>query len=323
VEEGVRRPGEPPPGPDGDKELIDRARTVRSLLTAGAGVLRTLDPRETPGLPDELARASAGTRTAPLGRKEWSRAQVTRLGGLLAEQQERLFARAKTGVDRRRVLLVLQALDCGGKDGTIRSVVGALDPLGVQQRAFGPPTGEERAQHFLWRISRALPPAGYIGVFNRSHYEDVLVVRVRGLVPEAVWRRRYDEINAFEAALVADGTTVVKVMLHISYAEQGERLLARLEDPTKRWKFNAGDLDDRAHWAEYQQAYTDALDRCSAAAPWYVVPADRKWYRNWAVANLLLAHLEELDLTFPQVDLPLARLRAEIKAAGGAQANTG
>jgi PPK2 family polyphosphate:nucleotide phosphotransferase len=234
------------------------------------------------------------------------------LGRLLGERQERLYARAKAGVDRRRVLLVLQALDCGGKDGTIRSVVGALDPLGVQQRAFGPPTAQERSHHFLWRITQALPPVGYIGVFNRSHYEDVLVARVRELVPAAVWRRRYDEINAFEQALVADGVTLVKVMLHISYAEQGERLLSRLADPSKRWKFNPADLEDRVRWDEYQRAYGDVLDRCSAAARWYVVPADRKWYRNWAVANLLLAHLDDLDLTYPEVDLPVDELRARI-----------
>jgi PPK2 family polyphosphate:nucleotide phosphotransferase len=210
------------------------------------------------------------------------------------------------------VLLVLQALDCGGKDGTIRSVVGALNPLGVQQKAFGPPSEEEAGQHFLWRISRALPPAGYIGVFNRSHYEDVLVARVRGLVPDQVWRRRYDEINAFEQALVADGLTLVKVMLHISYAEQGRRLSQRLDDPTKRWKFNPSDLDDRDRWDDYQRAYGDVLDRCSAAAPWYVVPADRKWYRNWAVANVLLAHLADLELTYPEVDLPDEQLRSRL-----------
>jgi PPK2 family polyphosphate:nucleotide phosphotransferase len=286
-----------------DQELLERARRVRRLLRSRSDGLRRLDPAATPGLPRELGAGSP---------KDWSRAEVQRLGVLLAQRQERLFARAKAGVDRRRVLLVLQALDCGGKDGTIRSVVGALHPLGVQQCAFGPPTEEERAQHFLWRIWRALPPAGFLGVFNRSHYEDVLVARVRGLAPEPVWRRRYDEINAFEEAIVADGLTLIKVMLHISYAEQGQRLLDRLDDPTKRWKFNPGDLADRARWDDYQRAYGDALDRCSAAAPWYVVPADRKWYRNWAVANILLAHLEDLDLSYPKVELPLDELRSGI-----------
>jgi PPK2 family polyphosphate:nucleotide phosphotransferase len=284
-------------------ELLDRARRVRRLLRCRAGGLDRLDPASTPGLPRQLGDGN---------RKAWSKAEVQRLGVLLAQRQERLVARGKAGVDRRRLLLVLQALDCGGKDGTIRSVVGALDPLGVQQRSFGPPTAQEREQHYLWRIAAALPPAGYIGVFNRSHYEDVLAVRVRQLAPEKVWRRRYDEINAFEQALVDDGLTLVKVMLHISRDEQGRRLVGRLEDPTKRWKFNPSDLQDRARWDDYQQAYGDVLDRCSAAAPWYVVPADRKWYRNWAVANILLAHLEELALTYPEVDLPVEALRARI-----------
>jgi PPK2 family polyphosphate:nucleotide phosphotransferase len=288
---------------DDERQLLTRARRVGRLLRARAADLRGLDPRATPGLP----RQRPGDDP-----KLWSRAAVERLGRLLGERQERLYARGAVGVDRRRVLLVLQAVDCGGKDGTIRSVVGALDPLGVQQRAFGPPTAEERGHHFLWRIDQALPTVGYIGVFNRSHYEDVLVARVRELVPPAVWRRRYDEINAFEEALVADGITLIKVMLHISYSEQGERLLARLADPSKRWKFNPGDLEDRARWDEYQRAYGDVLDRCSAAAPWYVVPADRKWYRNWAVANLLLAHLNDLDLTYPEVELPVDELRARI-----------
>ncbi len=276
---------------------------MRRLLRSRADGLGRLDPASTPGLPRNLGDASP---------KAWSKAELQRLGVLLAQRQERLFARGKAGVDHRRVLLVLQALDCGGKDGTIRTVVGALDPLGVQQRAFGAPTDEERGQHYLWRISGALPPAGYLGVFNRSHYEDVLVVRVRQLAPEKVWRGRYDEINAFEQALADDGLTIVKVMLHISRAEQGRRLVDRLDDPTKRWKFNPSDLADRARWDDYQQAYRDVLDRCSAAAPWYVVPADRKWYRNWAVANILLAHLEELELDYPEVDLPVDALRARI-----------
>jgi len=288
--------------PDDEHEVIARARRVRRLLRAGSAELGRLDPRSTPGLPKK--------RPEGFDAKAWSRSEVDRLGGLLGARQERLFARAKAGTDRRRVLLVLQATDCGGKDGTVRSVVGAMDPLGVHLKAFGPPSEEERQHHFLWRISRAMPPAGYLGVFNRSHYEDVLVVRVHGLVPQSVWRRRYDEINFFEQALIKDGLTIVKVMLHISYEEQGERLLSRLEDPTKRWKFNASDLDDRDRWTEYQQAYGDVLDKCSAAAPWYVVPADRKWYRNWAVANLLLAYLDDMHLTYPEVDLAVDELRA-------------
>jgi PPK2 family polyphosphate:nucleotide phosphotransferase len=290
--------------PDDEHDLIARARRVRQLLRTGSAGLKRLDPRATPGLPRK--------RPPDIDAKTWSRSEVGRLGQLLGARQERIFARAKADADRRRLLLVLQAVDCGGKDGTVRSVVGAMDPLGMHIKAFGPPTVEERSHHFLWRISRALPPAGYIGVFNRSHYEDVLAVRVKGLAPKSVWRRRYHEINAFEQALVNDGLTIVKVMLHISYEEQGERLLARLEDPTKRWKFNPSDLDDRDHWAGYQQAYGDVLNKCSAAAPWYVVPADRKWYRNWAVANLLLAYLDEMHLDYPDVDLAVDDLRARL-----------
>jgi PPK2 family polyphosphate:nucleotide phosphotransferase len=247
--------------------------------------------------------------------KAWSRAEVARLGALLGGYQERLYANAQAGAGRQRVLLVLQAMDCGGKDGTIRSVVGAMNPLGVHIKAFGAPTPEELAHHFLWRVQRAMPPAGYVGIFNRSHYEDVLVARVRSLVPRNVWHARYDQINGFEAAEVADGAAVVKVMLHISYEEQRERLLARLDDPTKRWKFNVSDLDDRARWQDYQAAYADALARCSpSTAPWYVVPADRKWYRNWAVANLLLAHLAEMRLSYPAVEIDAVAVRKRLGA---------
>jgi|KBSSwiStaDraftv2_1062776.scaffolds.fasta_scaffold228654_2 PPK2 family polyphosphate:nucleotide phosphotransferase len=288
-----------------ERELVRQAHTVRKLLREAATDLSAVDPRSTPGLPDE---------TAP-DRKAWSRAAVGRLGGLLTAHQEKLFAGGRAGTERRRMLLVLQATDCAGKDGTVRSVAGAMDPLGMHIKAFGPPTEEERQHHFLWRINRSLPPAGYVGVFNRSHYEDVLVVRVRGLAPKKVWQRRYDEINRFEDDLAADGLTIVKVMLHISYEEQRERLLARLDDPTKRWKFNPTDLEDREHWADYQRAYADVLARCTTkAAPWYVVPADRKWYRNWAVANILLAHFDDLRLNYPEVDLDVEGLRARVEA---------
>ncbi len=290
-----------------ERELLRRARRVRRLLRVGPGRVdvTAIDPRSTPGLPSRSAR--------DVDAKTWSSGEVARLGAPIAAYQERLFASAQVGADRRRVLLVLQATDCGGKDGTIKSVVGALNPLGVRIKAFGPPTEEELTQHFLWRINRALPGAGYVGVFNRSHYEDVLVVRVHSLVPRKVWEDRYDEINCFEQDLAADGVTLVKVMLHISYEEQRERLLSRLNDPTKRWKFNPGDLDDRARWGEYTQAYNDALTRCnSRRAPWYVVPADRKWYRNWAVANILLAHLDDMDLTYPEVDLDVAALSRQL-----------
>jgi PPK2 family polyphosphate:nucleotide phosphotransferase len=287
-----------------------RSRRVRHLLRVGPGIvdLAAIDPRATPGLPDGLPGNGKG-----FDAKAWSRAEVQHLGTVLASHQERLYALAAAGESRRRVLLVLQAMDCGGKDGTIKSVVRALNPMGVRVTAFGPPTPPELAQHFLWRINRQLPGAGQVGVFNRSHYEDVLVARVRALVPEPVWRARYDQINRFERDLAADGVAIIKVMLHISPAEQRERMLARLDDPTKRWKFNPGDLADRARWDDYQAAYAEALGRCSSDdAPWYVVPADRKWYRNWAVINLLLSHLADLGLAYPEVDLDVARLRRGI-----------
>jgi PPK2 family polyphosphate:nucleotide phosphotransferase len=300
----------------------ERSHRLRRLLRVGPGSvdgvdhhgavdLGAIDPRGMPGLPDDVAGKSKD-----FDAKAWSRAEVQRLGAELASHQERLYASAAAGESRRRLLLVLQAMDCGGKDGTIKSVVRALNPMGVHVTAFGPPTPAELAQHFLWRINRKLPGAGQVGVFNRSHYEDVLAVRVRSLVPEKVWRPRYDEINRFEQHLVADGLVIIKVMLHISPAEQRERMLARLEDPTKRWKFNPGDLDDRARWGAYQAAYADALGRCSSDdAPWYVVPADRKWYRNWAVVNLLLAHFADLGLGYPKVGLDVARLRAQLDGA--------
>jgi PPK2 family polyphosphate:nucleotide phosphotransferase len=283
-------------------DVVVRARKVRRELRASPDGfdLSTIDPRATPGLP----RAA---------NKLWSREQMTVLGAALAEQQERLYAAAQAGTDRRRVLLVLQAMDCGGKDGTVRSVVGALNPQGVRIKAFTAPTPDELEHHFLWRVSAALPGAGYVGVFNRSHYEDVLAVRVQELVEPAVWRRRYDEINEFERIQSDDGTVIIKFMLHISYEEQRARLLKRLDDPTKRWKFREGDLDDRDRWSEYQRAYQDAVSRCSTGpAPWYVVPADRKWYRDWAVANVLLAHLDELKLGYPEVGLDLPALRQRL-----------
>jgi PPK2 family polyphosphate:nucleotide phosphotransferase len=288
--------------------LLACADKVRRALRAG-GDLASVDPRSTPGLP----------RAAD---KVWSRAQMAVLGPMLAGCQERLFASAAAGTDRRRVLLVLQAMDCAGKDGTVKSVVGALNPQGVRIKAFAAPTAEEQAHHFLWRVAAELPGVGQVGVFNRSHYEDVLAARVRGLVEPKVWQRRYDEINEFERAQAADGTLIIKVMLHISYEEQRARLLQRLDDPTKRWKFREGDLDDRDRWADYQRAYAEAMSRCATPhAPWYVVPADRKWYRDWAVANLLLSHMHELELTYPEVDLDVPRIRQRLAEPGEQQVN--
>ena len=213
----------------------------------------------------------------------------------LNELQERLYASGQ-----RALLIVLQAMDSGGKDGTIKHVFRAFNPQGIQVTSFKAPTPEELAHDFLWRVHKAVPRRGMVGVFNRSHYEDVLVVRVRHLVPKTVWAPRYDQINAFEERLVASGVGIVKLFLHISPDEQAERLRERQQRPEKNWKFNPGDLEDRALWPKFQAAYEDALSRCNTdVAPWHVVPANHKWYRNLVVSNILLAALREMDLRYP------------------------
>ena len=233
----------------------------------------------------------------------------------LSDLQELLFAHGRTD-GTRSVLLVLQGLDTAGKGGIVRHVLGAVDPQGVALRSFGVPTPEERAHHYLWRIRAALPRPGLIGVFDRSHYEDVLVVRVDELVPPDVWGARYDEINDFEAEVAAAGTVIVKVMLAISPKEQAERLRERLERPDKHWKYNPGDLDVRAKWAAYEEAYQAVLDRTSTdVAPWYVVPADRKWYARMAVTELLVHALEGLGLTWPAADFDVATELARLDAS--------
>jgi len=205
--------------------------------------------------------------------------------------------------ERRSVLLVLQAMDAAGKDGTIRSILSGMSPAGVDVESFKAPGGPETMHDYLWRVHAAVPARGRIGVFNRSHYEDVLIVRVKGFVPPKVWRRRFDHINSFEQMLVDEGTTVVKCFLHVSQDEQRRRLQERIDDPEKQWKFRAGDLDDRALWGAYQQAYEDAIRRTSTAhAPWHIVPADRNWVRNLAVAKLLLHTLEGMKPRLPPAD---------------------
>ena len=235
----------------------------------------------------------------------------------LDELQERLYAAATAG-DTRRILLVLQGMDTAGKDGVIKHVVGMLNPAGMKLVSFKKPTPEELEHDFLWRIERNAPGPGMIGVFNRSHYEDVLIARVHDLVPREVWTERYAAINAFERRLVHSGVTVVKCFLHISKQVQAERLAARLKDPTKYWKFNPGDIDERGHWDDYQEAYRVALIRCSTSvAPWHVIPSDRKWYRNWAVAALLLETLESLDPQYPPPDFDIAEQQARLAAHMG------
>ncbi|MDX1883491.1 polyphosphate kinase 2 family protein [Mycolicibacterium sp. 120270] len=232
----------------------------------------------------------------------------------LAELQEMLYANHKAVDDKRSVLLVLQGMDAAGKGGIVKHVVGAVNPMGVRYTAFGKPTEEELAHHYLWRIRKALPPAGHIGVFDRSHYEDVLIVRVHNLVPPEVWGARYDEINAFERELVDGGTTVIKVAMFISPDEQKEQLLERLDDPRKHWKYNPGDVDERLLWPKYQEAYQAVLDRTSTDyAPWYVLPSDRRWYSRLAVTELLIDALEAMQLSWPPADFDVAAERKRLE----------
>ncbi len=288
--------------------------SVREALRLPPGEpvdLSRIDPGGTPG----LNRRKLGPHP-----KQWAREQLDVIGADLASHQERLFANAKVAGASRRLLLVLQAMDCGGKDGTVRRVAGAMNPQGITVTSFGKPTQEELSHDFLWRIRRALPGPGCVGVFNRSHYEDVLVARVHQLVDEATWRDRYAQINSFEKELVDGGTALVKVMLHISYREQGARLADRLTDPTKHWKYNPGDIDERARWADYQVAYQDALRECGTPhAPWYAVPADRKWYRDWAVASLLREVMQDMGLTYPPGTFDVATELRRLAATSGTE----
>jgi PPK2 family polyphosphate:nucleotide phosphotransferase len=268
-------------------------------------------------VPEQLDLAAVDPRGRPVGPRDKDDAAeaMVELADRLDDLQEALFAEA-TGGGRRSLLLVLQGMDTSGKGGVIRHVAGLVNPQGLQIASFKRPTPEELAHDFLWRIRKQLPGPGRIGVFDRSHYEDVLVVRVDGLVPEPVWRERYRTIRDFEAELSAQGTAVVKCMLHISPEEQAERLLARLDEEDKLWKYNPGDLDARAKWPAYQQAYTDALrDTDTDAAPWYVIPADRKWYRDWAIASILVETLQEMDPRYPETDVDVDAERARIAAS--------
>ncbi|MET3963614.1 PPK2 family polyphosphate:nucleotide phosphotransferase [Marmoricola sp. OAE513] len=260
--------------------------------------LADLDTRGTPGFD---------------GSKSDAEKALPELAPEMADLQEKLFAAGYTGSDRR-LLLVLQGMDTSGKGGILRHAVGLLDPGGMRLKSFKKPTKEELSHDFLWRIERELPGPGEIGIFDRSHYEDVLVVKVHQLTDAAEIERRYDAINAFEQRLVDEGTVIVKCMLHISPETQKERLLARLDDPTKQWKFKPEDVDERGHWDAYQAAYATALEWCSTeAAPWHVVPSDRKWYRNWAIGQLLREHLAALDLDWPEPDYDIAEQRARLE----------
>ncbi|MET9000841.1 PPK2 family polyphosphate kinase [Amycolatopsis sp. NPDC004169] len=276
----------------------DAGSRVRDALRAGAQ------------LPDP------GSAPVGPGKKPKALAKLEGAGERLSALQESLYAEG-VGGGGRSVLLVLQGMDTSGKGGTVSHVLGLVNPMGVRYAAFKKPTAAERRHHYLWRIRKQLPAPGQIGVFDRSHYEDILVPRVSKLLTPAERRRRYSEINAFEEELAEAGTTVVKVFLHISPEEQLKRLKARLVTPEKRWKFNPADLDARAHWAAYQEAYADIFKKTSTAhAPWYAVPADHKWYRNWAVAELLIETLADLEPRFPEPDYDVDAELAKLKGVG-------
>jgi PPK2 family polyphosphate:nucleotide phosphotransferase len=214
------------------------------------------------------------------------------------ELQELLYAEGK-----QRLLIVFQAMDTGGKDGTIRSVFEKMDPQGIRVASFKRPSSLELAHDYLWRIHPHVPGNGQVTIFNRSHYEDILAVRVREIFPESRWSKRYDHIVNFEQMLADEGTTIIKIFLHISREEQKERLQSRLDEPEKNWKFNPGDLDDRALWDKFMEAYSDVLSRTSTEdSPWYIIPADRKWYRNLLVADILIKTLKGLNMEYPGID---------------------
>lgn len=254
-----------------------------------------------PGQSADLAARDPGDRLG-LGAKDENAERLAELIARLGVLHNRLWAESK-----RSVLLVLQGLDASGKDGTIKHVLTGINPQGCRVASFKAPTPLELAHDYLWRVHAVCPARGEIGIFNRSHYEDVIAARVRKLVPERVWRKRYQQIREFERLLTDEGTTLLKIFLHISRDEQGKRLQERLDDPEKVWKFQRSDLDDRALWPEYQEAYGDALTETSTEwAPWHVVPGDHKWVRNVAVAQLLVDTLEALDPKLPDPDAGLA-----------------
>jgi len=237
--------------------------------------------------------------------KDDTREKSLKLCERIGQLQELLHANAD-----RALLIVLQGMDTSGKDGTSRHVLQDVNPAGVETANFKVPSAEEWAHDFLWRVHKVVPRYGNIGIFNRSHYEDVLIVRVLKLAPASVWRARYDQINAFEKHLVTNGIVLLKFFLHISKQEQSERLLARIDDPRKNWKFQPEDLKMRAHWARFQKAYEDAINSCSTHyAPWYVVPANRKWYRDYVIAKTVVKALEDLKLQWPKPHEDLAKFR--------------
>ena len=270
---------EPPPEPDYPRFRVEPGTRAR---------LADIDPDESEGYK----------------RKRDVADELKRHRDRISDLQARLY-----GEQKRSLLIVLQAMDTGGKDGTIKGVFQGVNPQGCQVWSFKAPSNEEAAHDFLWRYHQKAPPKGMIHIFNRSHYEDVLIVRVKDLVPESVWRPRYEAINQFEYALTMSGVTVLKFFLHISKDEQKRRLESRLQDPDKRWKFSSNDLKERAWWDDYQAAFEDAVNHCSSPhAPWYVIPANRKWYRNLVVARTIADTLEAMAPRFPAAEKGLDKV---------------
>ncbi|GAA3697554.1 hypothetical protein GCM10022377_08060 [Zhihengliuella alba] len=290
----------PDPDPD-ERRPLDFETSPTELLRAGSGF--------------ELGAVDPGSKPGYSGAKADGKVTLEAMDPVLDELQERLFAASRSGGEDR-ILLILQGMDTSGKGGIVRHVIGAADPQGIHHHAFKAPTPEEREHDFLWRVERQLPGRGIIGVFDRSHYEDVLVQRVRGLAPEEEIERRYGAIREFEEKLARSGTHVLKVMLHISKEEQRERLLERLDRPDKHWKFSPGDIDERALWDDYQRAYETAIRRTDTdSAPWFVVPADRKWYARIAVQQLLIDVLHGIDPQWPPAAFDVDEQRARLLAS--------
>lgn len=273
--------------------------------------------------PSEALRYRPGDRVSDIdtdsspgfsGKREDAEKITAERGERFAELQEMLYANGREG-DHRSVLLVLQGMDTAGKGGIVTHVVGSGNPMGIDYHSFGKPTPEERSHHFLWRINKALPRAGHIGVFDRSHYEDVLVVRVHQLVPPDELDQRYDEINTFESELIDAGTSIVKVAMFVSLEEQKARLTERLQRPDKFWKYNPGDVDERKLWPSYQEAYQIMLERTATdGAPWFVVPCDKKWYARLAVTELLIEAMTAMNLSWPEADFDLEAERQRVAA---------
>lgn len=271
---------------------------TKTLKAGGSFNLADVDPDSTPGF---------------TGNKADGKALLADLDSKLAELQEKLFAESRFG-GTKRILLILQAMDTAGKGGIVKHVMAAMDPQGVQFKAFKAPTEEEKSYDFLWRIEKEVPAAGMVGVFDRSHYEDVLIHRVHGWAAPEELKRRYGAINEFEARLTGSGTKIVKVMLNISKDEQKARLLARLDEPAKNWKYSRGDLTERAFWDDYMAAYQAAFDKThTEVAPWHVVPANKKWYARIAVQQLLLQAMEDLNLKWPEAEFDVALERSLVE----------